>query len=213
LEKTIDRLNSEIEQLRDENEALRENNIKFQVESFKLGKRIKELEGNEHSYRAYVTKSQDSENQNNSDIHDEEIIIEEIEEIIDEDACYDEIEARSVPLKDEQDTYDDDDQDEAEETQRSPNESRNASQFSDHLTKSQISELSSIKSGTKSDSLFVCKLLMMLFDKETLIDSSITGRPSKNKSYETKGQKTLDKKKLLICKRKELRFEIRTLLK
>lgn len=69
-----------------------------------------------------------------------------------------------------------------------------------NLTAAQLEILDKIKEGEGNDSKFVYKLLMLLFDKETLVNSSITGRPSKNGKYNFRGSNILDKGKLSFCK-------------
>lgn len=182
--------------------ALRENNVRFQVENFKLQRKVKEFESTERNFTRVEVLSGDHQanirNQPGQRYANVQDVI--IEEIVDVDEFMASCGSDDVEEVEEQVNLDEDLEtpEQVQESERTvvPGPSKQAT-----LSKIQKAELAKIKPGAKNDSQFICKLLMMLFNKETLMDSSVTGKPSKNGAYESKGQKSLDKNKMSLCKR------------
>lgn len=163
----------------DETLALRENNVKFQVEIFRLRRKISEMQSGDELRQ--------------SNYADDKYSIYQIEEIQPEDPQPIKKSPRpkkTVPIKKPvlpakkpnpsksiPNGSSSEDTSEEDEKLMSPTVQKN---FKDiKLSKTKQKDLDDIPPGPVNDSKYICKILTYLFDVETLFGSSVTGKAPK----------------------------------
>ncbi len=75
------------------------------------------------------------------------------------------------------------------------------------IPKSKQKIIEKVESGPKNDAIFVSKCLDAFFDRETLLRSTVSGLPCRNKKFVRKGYEQLDPQRLSIIKSMFHKFE------
>lgn len=186
----MENLKAELEKVKHENNVLREANINLQVEVYDLKQEKGHSVINESTVEEFIIEEPVKVLK-----PVKKIIVEEIPESQE----YDEI----VEIVDE-DNYSEslDDSNVSQNPSENPTIESIQKKYKVHLEDHQLEALNDFEPGDKNDSRFLNFLLPLLFDKKTLINSTVTGKPYTNRKNpgEPKNKSRLDPRKMAFIK-------------
>lgn len=184
LEKKNKQLITENEAIKRENKMLRENNIKFQLAIYDL-------------------ENQDKPNQTKQ--HENYVVVQELKS-----PALSEVMNETTAFVDEFEVFDhaSDVADEFEAVEHKPKMSNYSMErqkdiidkYSISMEDTDIYQLDNIEEGSKNDQKFINKLLLILFDRNTLAYSSVSGKTNKNNKFQSDRCQKLDTNKVDFIK-------------
>lgn len=206
LEKQNKVLKTRLDDATDENLALRENNIKFQVEIFRLRRKITEMEANEEQEQKPAVVEGDffaepkEECRPSAPKRRQPVNPVEVEVPVKKPK-----QSKPKPLPPPvKDSSSEDDEEEEPEVKVENKDLEMQPWNGIKFTKAQRKALNDTIDGKAGDSKFINQICMFLWDDLTLINSSVTGIPSNNTNAIAWSQSPLDPDKLKYLKSKKL---------
>lgn len=210
--------------MRDEVLALRENNIKLQVENFKLERKLKEAtskyksntsSNNLEGVKDFMSSTkftmecledddlEESDSRMNLEDLESESVDQIQEDVIDSLDLTESENLNTIICKEEERVKIEDQESVGDSEAERPVE--NKSKFTKskgkiHISKSKEKIIQRIQGGQKYDAIFISKCLESFFDRETLLRSTVSGKPCRNKKFVRKGYEQLDPDRLEVIK-------------
>jgi hypothetical protein len=197
LKSEVESLKAELEKTKHENSVLRDSNINFQVELYNL-----KLEKSQNVIGDVTVEEFIVEEQAQILKPVQKTITEKTEIVTEPQSEYEEI--VEVIEEDSQDEYSES-QDETNHTctaSENPSQESIQQKYKINLEGHQLETLNEVEPGDRNDSKFLNIILPWLFDKKTLVNSTVTGKPYTNRKNpgEPSVKSRLDPRKMMFIK-------------